>query len=128
MPSKIGISISVYASRSVILNKRKFNYTYEFISYKNKLIFRGLSVDYYGKVHTYSITTGSQWNTIVFMYPGMQKNILCDPLNNLLITELDVPDDVRMLRKRKDIVLPKEIIEAVEKKVGIKVGKEFAKL
>jgi hypothetical protein len=125
---KISALVTVEVSFSKTYKKRKYHYGYQFVSHGGELRFRGLTVQHYGRVKDYQKTTGPDWNQVLFLYPGMQTCILDDTAwGGLLITKKDLPEDIRDLTQRKDIVIPKAVKEAAQRKVNITVSDEFAK-
>lgn len=109
------------------IKKRKFHYSYQFVSHGNKLRFRGMQINHFGVVQGHQKTTGRDWRTILFLYPGHSSNILTQAFSDCILKPDELPPEVSAWKTRKDIVLPKEVIKAAEKKCGLKVDTVMAK-
>jgi len=125
---RIRTHAEVNVQYSITYKKRKYHYNYQFVTHGGELRFRGLSVGHYGVVHDFQKTTGRDWNEVVFLYPGMQKNVAHDKSYGQPVLKVsDLPPDIRDITKRKDLVIPEAVKEAAQRKVKLTVSDEFAK-
>ena len=118
----ISSSVTIYIRQDITYKAKKFSYEYEFVSYRGELRFRGFELHYKGKIDSYY---RDEWNQIKFLYPNCSD---CTKLNeNTFLKEEDLPENIRNVNKRNELVIPQDILDKAQSKTTLKVSKEFSR-
>lgn len=114
---KLNTDCVIHVYYSAVFQRTKFSYEYQFVSRGREVCFRGLSVYALVKMSSYP---RKEWVSAVFSYPGSTHKGLSIDLSKL-------PPDIASIKSRKDILIPKEVMAAAQKKTSLKVVRTLAK-